>query len=294
MCLIVFAIEASARWPLLIAANRDEFLDRPTLALTRWRTDTGSEVISGRDLRAGGTWLGVNPAGRIAMLTNVREASPKTGEKSRGDLALRWLEGGMDAAEFMAQTDSAAYGPFNLVLGDFQANAWHWLSNRGVAGNPEAAAATKGWYARALMPGIYSLSNGTLDAPWPKSRRLDGAVRTALAAPDQDSLLAQLWAALQDRQRADTDDLPNTGVSLALEQALSSVFVDYPEYAYGTRCSTVLLASAQEKSPKANHWGVQISEKIHVRPGPSATQATPQPAAQNCHLNWQRGVAAPT
>lgn len=292
MCLIVFAIEASARWPLLVAANRDEFLDRPTLPLARWRTDTGNEVISGRDLRAGGTWLGVSPGGRVAMLTNVREASPKAGEKSRGALALRWLDSGMDAAQFMAQTDSAAYGPFNLVLGDFQTGAWHWLSNRAAAGS-QAAAATKGWYSRALMPGIYSLSNGTLDAPWPKSRRLDEAVRAALAAPDQDGLLAQLWSALQDRQRAATDDLPSTGVSLALEQALSSVFVDYPEYAYGTRCSTVLLASAEGKTTEANHWEVQISEKIHARSGQAATDATPQPLAQTCQLHWRRAAVPP-
>lgn len=274
MCLIAFAIGASERWPLVIAANRDEFLDRPTQPLKRWRTDAGHEVISGRDLRAGGTWLGVSPAGRVAMLTNVREARPTAEEQSRGGLVTRWLEGEMDAGQFMRQTDSAAYGPFNLVLGDFQTAAWQWLTNRADA---------PGWHAQALGPGIYGLSNGALDTPWPKTLALKQALEAALAAPDPNTLHTTLWSALQDRQRASADKLPNTGVPLALEHALSSAFVDFPEHGYGTRCSTVLAASASE-SRSALSWDVLIQETTHTHGEPVSG------LEHSCQLTWQRRI----
>lgn len=272
MCLIAFAIGASERWPLVIASNRDEFLDRPTLPLARWCTGAGHEVISGRDLRAGGAWLGVSPAGRVAMLTNVREARPSAGEQSRGGLVTRWLEGDMDADQFMRQTDSAAYGPFNLVLGDFQTASWRWLTNRADA---------PGWHAQALGPGIYGLSNGALDTPWPKTLALKQALESALAAPDRNTLQTTLWSALQDRRRASADKLPSTGVPLALEHALSSAFVDFPEHAYGTRCSTVLAASASE-SRSALNWNILIRETTHTR------GAVDSRLEHSCQLTWQR------
>lgn len=260
MCLIAFAIGASPRWPLVIAANRDEFLNRPTAPLARWHTETGQEVISGRDLRAGGTWLGLSPGGRVAMLTNVREPRPVAGEKSRGELVLRWLEGDMGANQFMAQTDGAAYGGFNLVLGDFQSSAWHWLSNQssGADGSP-----VQSWQSRALKPGVYGLSNGALDTPWPKTRALTTALREALASDRQQDLQAALWSALQDRQRPGDRQLPSTGVPLALERALSSVFVDFPEHGYGTRSSTVLVARAEESGSSGDVWDVLMEEQTH-------------------------------
>ncbi|MDO9400082.1 MAG: NRDE family protein [Polaromonas sp.] len=276
MCLIAFAINASTRWPLVIASNRDEFLNRPTLPLARWHTDAGTEIISGRDLRAGGTWLGLSPGGRLAMLTNVRERQPTTGEKSRGELVLRWLEGRMDAAQFMAQTDSAAYGAFNLVLGDFQAASWHWLTNR----SEDAT----GWHSRALGPGIYGLSNGALDTPWPKTRALKHALQTALAAPGQDALRTELWSALQDRRRASAELLPSTGVPLAQEHALSSAFVDFPENGYGTRCSTLLVASAVAIEP-ALTWDVRVEETTHAYGGSDAR------LDHSCQLTWQPSPA---
>ncbi|MDQ3060701.1 MAG: NRDE family protein [Pseudomonadota bacterium] len=117
MCLIAFAIGVSQRWPLVIAANRDEYLDRPTLALSRWRTASGQEIVSGRDLRAGGTWLGMTPGGRVAFLTNVRGPAAQAAPRSRGELVTRWLETTQDAEGFvstLAQT-GALYGGFNLV-----------------------------------------------------------------------------------------------------------------------------------------------------------------------------------
>jgi uncharacterized protein with NRDE domain len=282
MCLIAFAIGASERWPLVIAANRDEFLNRPTLPMARWQTASGQEVISGRDLRAGGTWLGVNPAGRIAMLTNVREPQPLAGEKSRGELPLRWLEGRMDAAEFLAQTDSAAYGAFNLVIGDVGSSTWHWLSNQ-----PGHA-----WKAQPLGPGVYGLSNGALDTPWPKTRLLKQALSDALMAPGRQDLYNTLWAALGNRERAADELLHRTGVPLVLERALSSVFVDFPEHAYGTRSSTVLVMTPEQGGGSADAHEVWIHEHTHRRSGETADAdahgpplTTPAQAALSLH--WQ-------
>lgn len=265
MCLIAFAIGASARWPLLVAANRDEFLDRPTLPLVHWRTAAGSEVISGRDLRAGGTWMGLTAAGRIAMLTNVRGPASLAGEKSRGELVTRWLDSEADAAGFMAQIDAKAYGGFNLVLGDFKNGAWHWLSNQ----------PGPGLESRALQPGIYGLSNGALDTPWPKTLALKKALNAALTAPSEEALERELMAALRDRRRAGREDLPSTGVPLALEEALSSAFVDFPEHAYGTRCSTVLVASAA-----TDGWDLAVQEVTH------AHRANDRAGTQNIRLRW--------
>lgn len=295
MCLVAFALNASRRWPLVIAANRDEFLNRPTLPLARWQTAAGQDIISGRDLRAGGTWLGITPGGRMALLTNVREAQPQVAEKSRGELVMRWLEGDMDAAQFMAQTNSMAYGGCNLVLGDFQRENWVWLTNKAnvtTASDDRAASAvsSSGWRSRTLEAGIYGLSNAALDTPWPKTRALKEALKTAVAAPDLLSLEAPLWPALANRQRASDADLPNTGVPLALEQALSSAFVDYPEYGYGTRCSTVLVASASAVLQGGMRWDVSMQEKTHPRPDGDEpmTGHLAELLEHACTVQWQR------
>ncbi|MGV8805651.1 MAG: NRDE family protein [Polaromonas sp.] len=261
MCLIAFALDASARWPLVVAANRDEFLERPTLALTSWKTASSQEIISGRDVRAGGTWLGATPTGRVAFVTNVREAQPAEAPCSRGELVTRWLEGSMDAAGFATalETERNAYAGFNLVIGDIRCKAWLWMTNR-------TAEASPGWRAQALAPGIYGLSNAALDTPWPKTLALKQALAAALAASgEQDTLMSPLWTALSNRQRVSCDEqLPKTGVAPALEQALSSAFVDIPERAYGTRGSTVLLASRQlDSTSKALR--LQIEERTYLR-----------------------------
>ena len=258
MCLIAFAIGASARWPLVIASNRDEFLNRPTLPLTLWKTSSGTDVISGRDLRAGGTWLGLTTGGRIAMLTNVRNPEPSTGKKSRGDLVMKWLEGQMNAVQFMAQTNSEAYGAFNLILGDFRTGVWNWLTN--YLGSQHSSVNSKfesGWESSTLRPGIYGLSNSALDTPWPKTLGLKEALKNALASPDEDALQVALWRALQNSERAIDERLPSTGVPFLTEQALSSAFVDFPEHGYGTRCSTLLVAT----HPKVH---IEIAKSCHV------------------------------
>lgn len=265
MCLIAFAIGASQRWPLLVAANRDEFLDRPTLPLARWTSAAGTEIFSGRDIRAGGTWMGLSAAGRIAMLTNVRGPASLTGDKSRGELVTGWLGSDADAAGFMAGIEDQAYGGFNLVLGDFNSSAWHWLSNK----------PGPGLESRALQPGVYGLSNGALDTPWPKTLGLKKALHSALGVTDEEALEAELMAALCDRRRAGREDLPSTGVPLALEEALSSAFVDFPEHGYGTRCSTVLVASAATEG-----WDLAVQEVTH------AHRADDKPGTQRLRLRW--------
>lgn len=266
MCLIAFAIGASQRWPLVIASNRDEFLNRPTLPLARWKTPRGQEIISGRDVRAGGTWLGMTPGGRVAFLTNVREAEPKPALLSRGELVTRWLQADGDADGFVASLEKGegTYGGFNLVLGDVQRNAWHWLTNKSMA-------SVSGWQAQALKPGVYGLSNAALDTPWPKTLelklRLAAALRQEATSHDLEALRRPLWLALANRQRVPVSKLPATGVSLAVELALSSAFVEFPEHAYGTRCSTVLVVSGKEDSALAQSLEIDVREQTYLSSG---------------------------
>ena len=273
MCLVAFAINASNRWPLVIASNRDEFFDRPTLPMARWQSAAGHAIISGRDARAGGTWLGMTPSGRVAFLTNVREApSPSqltqpAFPKSRGDLVMRWLEGRMNASQLMLDTDPTSYGGFNLVVGDWQTGQWSWLSNRlfetqadgSTAHRPKAA----GWCSRVLRSGVYALSNAALDTPWPKTLALKAALTDALAASDEAGLKKPLWDALANRNYAGTESLPDTGLPSELEKALSSAYVDSPERGYGTRCSTVLVATPQVGEQRQKRWTLQVEEKTH-------------------------------
>ena len=271
MCLVAFAINASARWPLVIASNRDEYFNRPALPMAPWQTAAGRTIISGRDLQAGGTWLGITPTGRMALLTNVRQIDANPAPLSRGALVMHWLENDMNAAQFMYQTDPLAYGGFNLVVGDFQSNSWNWLSNRSfkedettntTAHRPQAL----GWCSRLLLPGVYGLSNAALNTPWPKTISLRTTLSTTMAHgrddPNNTRFEANLWAALANTNPADKDALPDTGLPVALEQVLSSAFVDDPARGYGTRCSTLLLASTAENQ---NHWNVLIKEKTYVR-----------------------------
>lgn len=287
MCLIAFAIHASARWPLVIAANRDEFVVRPTLPLAAWTSTSGQPLVSGRDLQAGGTWLGLTPGGRVAFLTNVREAQPQAAPRSRGELVTRWLEDDGDAASFVAalRADHGAYAGFNLVLGDFQRNAWTWVTNRSSAGS--------GWQAQPLAPGVYGLSNAQLDTPWPKTMELKRALAAALrdghGEHSAEQLQQALWAALANRERAAAGQLPHTGVTPAFESALSSAFVEFPEHGYGTRSSTVLLASAQAAQADHRRWDIQVDEKTHHRARATGGKALP---VKRCRLSWQQAQPA--
>jgi len=268
MCLIAFAVRAQPDLPLLLAANRDEFFDRPTAPLHRWTLPGGGEVLAGRDLREGGTWLGVGLNGRVAMLTNVRSAQPHPGQRSRGELVTRWLAGEPLEA-FRADLKPLAYGGFNLVVGELHTGAWYWMSNC----DPQrpAAGVQPRLTGRTLPPGVYGLSNAALDTPWPKTLRLKAALARALhathdtePAPGWENGLAQ---ALADDATAPAHQLPTTGVGPGCEAQLSSAFVRMPERAYGTRSSLVLRIAA---APAATDWRLDAHEWTHTPQAPEA------------------------
>ena len=226
MCLILIAYRCHPGLDLLIAANRDEFHDRPTAPLAFW--DDAPQVLAGRDLQQGGTWLGATRTGRFAALTNYRDPSRvRPDAPSRGQLVSDYLQGVEPARAYLARlaTQGEVYNGFNLLLGD--ATGLHYYSNRGGA-------------PQTLLPGWYGLSNHLLNTPWPKVQRGLTLMQDALAQrpdPAPDDLLP----ALANRTLAPDDELPQTGVPLEWERWLSPIFIDAP--GYGTRSSTVLLAN---------------------------------------------------
>lgn len=242
---MALALGQSSRWPLVLASNRDEFHERPTLPLSRWTAPDGTVVISGRDLRAGGTWLGCTPGGRLALLTNVREGpAAAAGPRSRGELPLQWLASTRSSAEFLAGIPASDFAGCNLVMGDSLSGKWTWASNRGALEGDAS-----GWQSKSLTAGLYGLSNALLDTPWPKTRALKAAMSQALATTDRTKLQTLLWTALANRDPAATDELPDTGIDVALERGLSSAWVDLPSRAYGTRCSSLVwLETAPSRS----------------------------------------------
>ena len=224
MCLILFAYRCRPGLDLLVAANRDEFHHRPTAPLGFW--EDAPQVLAGRDLQQGGTWMGLTGAGRFAALTNYRDPSRmRPDAPSRGQLVSDYLQGAESPSAYLARLAIAgeAYNGFNLLLGD--ATGLHYYSNCGDA-------------PQTLTPGWYGLSNHLLNTPWPKVRRglalmQDALERRSDPAPDD------LLAVLADRVPAPDAELPQTGVPLEWERWLSPIFIDAP--GYGTRSSTVLL-----------------------------------------------------
>lgn len=222
MCLIVLAWKSHPRWRLLLAANRDEFHARPAAPLAHW-PDEAAGLAGGRDLRSGGTWLAVDAGRRLAAVTNMRDPHAAQGGPSRGGLPLSFLRGTADVPAFVAAQSraGAAFAPFNLLVADAGAC--------GFAGNHPPASAV-------LAPGIHGISNGAPDAPWPKVRRLEAALRQWLSGPTDDP--SPLWHALADETIAADAALPDTGVGLELERRLSPVFVR--DARYGTRAGTLV------------------------------------------------------
>lgn len=243
MCLIAWNWQPGGALPLLVLANRDEFYARPALALHAWPC---GQVLAGKDAQAGGTWLGLGRGfglgsqTRFAAITNFREpATVRSDAPTRGTLVPDFLQSGSSAAEFLErlQARATAYNPFNLLLFDgkallgFESHSGRTLS---------------------LGPGIGAVSNAGFNTPWPKLRRLTQALHAHTSAPDSDKEpdSEQLLALLGHRAPAPDADLPTTGVPLALERALSPVFIQTPDY--GTRASSVVLLRAQ---------GAEILEK---------------------------------
>lgn len=235
MCLIAFAWQAHPQFDLVLAGNRDELHARRTAALA---FDSPNGIAGGRDLQAGGRWLGIARSGRVAAVTNVRRGAPEAPRPlSRGALVEDWLRGSDAAAVHGARLapQAASYARFNLLWADDQ-TLCH-------AGNAE------GWHSGPVTPGLHTLSNATIDTPWPKSERLGGALERALTTLDVQPdarFVDPLMIALQDRQLAADAELPDTGIGIQRERLLSAPFVALGPY--GTRCSSLLLRR------RDGHW----------------------------------------
>lgn len=224
MCLILFAHHAHRDYPLVMAANRDEAFARPATPAAFWPDDP--RIFAGRDLKQGGTWLGVTRAGRLAAVTNYRDpTAPRTAPMSRGALVRDFLRGEVSAERYLQDVSARAdqYNGFIVIAGDI--GRLYWLSNRGPG-------------VQAVAPGVHGLSNHLLDTPWPKIQRARQTLSTLLGAAEPE-LRSRLFEVLADRTPAPDSDLPDTGVGLHRERELSSVFVTGDRY--GTRASTLLL-----------------------------------------------------
>lgn len=226
MCLLVFAWRTHPRYRLVVAANRDEFHDRPAAALGWWNDDGG--VLGGRDLQAGGTWIGVARNGRFGAVTNFREleSPPTTQAPSRGGLVPGFLSGNETPGEYLGRLNgsASAFAGFNLLTGD--SRELHYLSNRDPDG------------PRSLAPGIYGLGNHRLDTPWPKLVSTRERFAGLLVAPDPSP--DELFGLMGDREPVPGRAQPGSGLPPDWERALSAPFVLNERY--GTRCTTVVLA----------------------------------------------------
>ncbi len=237
--------------PLVVAANRDEWRDRPSQP-AHWWTDP-PRILAGRDLRAGGTWMGATAAGRFAAVTNFRDpADRRSTARSRGGLVTEFLACGTAPGAFLADLAGRAheYNGFNLIVGD-GASLWYYGSREGGA--------------REIAPGVHGLSNHLLDEPWPKVVRGRSAMQAALAEPDP---APRLFAMLSDPAPAADPHLPDTGVGVAWERRLSSILITGPDY--GTLASTVALmaphgiARFEERTRAAD--GSVTGTSLHAEP----------------------------
>jgi uncharacterized protein with NRDE domain len=229
MCLILLAHEAHPRYRLVVAANRDELYARPTAPADWWAE--APHLLGGRDLRGGGSWMGITRAGRWAAVTNYRDpAAERKDAPSRGGLVGGFLLGEETPAAYLQRLAprAGAYNGFNLLAGD--ARSLRWLSNRDGS-------------ARTVAPGVHGLSNHLLDTPWPKVQRGKESLERLLRAPALEP--EPMLELLLDRTLAADHQLPDTGVGLPLERVLSTLFIASPEY--GTRSSTALLVDRDDR-----------------------------------------------
>jgi uncharacterized protein with NRDE domain len=243
MCLLVLAWQAHPRYRLVVAANRDEFHQRPAAPLAKWPPP--AEIIAGRDLQANGTWLGVDRARSFGVVTNFRELQrPRSGAPSRGGLIPDYLgadthSGKSRPGDFLAALEPRApqYSGFNLLLTD--ADSLWYASNRASP------------FARRLLPGVYGLSNELLDTPWPKLQRVRAGFEAWLRGP-QPASADKLFALLADRTPAEEPAVAHAGgLPADWARALSAPFVLHPEY--GTRCSTVVMLEPDGRLLLAEH-----------------------------------------
>lgn len=224
MCLIAIAYRVHPSHPLIIAANRDEFYDRPATPLHFW--DDFPDILAGRDLKSHGTWLGVSKKGKIAAITNYRDpGAPPAGGISRGLLVSGYLAGNTSPEHYLEAVAKHKddYEGFNLIAGNI--NRLLWYSNRDGKIAP-------------VSPGIHGLSNALLDTPWPKVETIKGQL-ACLTENKTRIDKSDLFAMLEDASRPPDDMLPDTGIGLSWERTLSPIFIT--SSTYGTRCSSVII-----------------------------------------------------
>ena len=229
MCLIIFAYHSNPHFPLVVAANRDEFFTRPTAQAALWTDEEyGQKILSGRDKQAGGTWLGTTQNGRFAAVTNIRDSFQNQGQaRSRGDLTRQYLAGDDSPQQYCEQLakNYDQFAGYNLLVGD--------SSSLFYVNNHERK-------VQELEPGVYGLSNGLLNSSWPKVDNGKSRLQELMQRPEElttDTLLAMMG----DRSQADDGDLPDTGIGIEIERTLSSAFILNPAREYGTICSTALI-----------------------------------------------------
>jgi uncharacterized protein with NRDE domain len=237
MCLIFFSLKQHPTYKLIIAANRDEFYNRQTAAADFW--EDYPNIVGGRDLEANGTWMGMTKSGKISMLTNYRDPqniNPKA--PSRGHLVSDYLEQDVSPEVYLKKIEPKAvvYNGFNLLVGNPE--EFCYLSNYKTG-------------IDKITSGLHGLSNHLLETPWPKVR--NGKLKLELLLKTKSITSQLLFEFLYDGERAEDDQLPDTGIGLERERALSSMFIKSP--GYGSRCSTVILVD-QENT-------VEFSERVY-------------------------------
>ena len=251
MCLILFAWQQHPDYPLMVIANRDEYYARPSRDAHWWED---ADIFAGRDLEAGGTWLGVNRRGQFAAVTNVREpGGMQPGKRTRGDLTRDFLKRSDHAEIYLQQLAShdQDYAGFNLLLGDITGMWFYSNRERQI---------------RRIEAGVYGVSNGSFDEPWPKLKAGRAELTTMLdGAIEHD----QLMAILTDHRVAEDNELPSTGVALDIERLLSSRFIRSAEY--GTRaCSVVTIDQtrriefSEQNYTDADHRGALQHETFEL------------------------------
>ena len=243
MCLINFNFQNHSKYKLIVAANRDESYARPTSSAHFWEDE--ALILAGRDLLKGGTWLGITKNGRFAALTNYRDPSlPIIGRFSRGDIVQQYLTTDVEPHTFIRKLadERSLYDGFNIIVG----NGDQLIHYNNILNE-----------TNVISPGTHSLSNHTLNTPWPKvvtgKKKLSDYVSTIQNSIDMDSL----FDILSDRTIAEDNKLPETGVGLEMERALSPLFIKSPNY--GTRSSTIVLIDRENN--------VTFAERVFVEGG---------------------------
>lgn len=219
MCVLAFAWQAHPRWRLVLAGNRDEYHERPTRKLSRWEGPGG--IIAGRDLQSGGTWLGVSEHGRMAVITNLRGYDNRADRSSRGFLVSDALAGDPPP------DDLAAFNPFNLIT--VAGSSARFFTNRPASLSSE------------LEPGLYGLSNGMLDEPWPKTMHLKSRLLQWLVADDAPP--ERLFDTLREDEIGDSGISPALPSDVPQEPRQSPIFIHNP--VYGTRSSTIVVVDEE-------------------------------------------------